>query len=259
MVTEEAMVEAAWLGAILSLAVAFFTLLFFTRNIILAALCLASIASIVIITLGIMPIVGWRFGFLEAMCMVFVVGFSVDFVAHLATAYDESHLRLRELRTTQALASMGVSIFWGTATTIAASFFLVFCVMVPFSKTGIFLMWNQLVSFTFAVLPFSASLMLLGPSGERGRLRLPEFCRPKGSPTATTENSASMPQEVFVVGSPRQPAADSNPTVTGYPVADPGFPVADPEKLGDKSDPAYALKPGDKCDPATAQLWLTGH
>jgi hypothetical protein len=177
MVTEEAMVQAAWVGAIISLVVAWVCVVAFTGNIILSAICLVSICGIVIVTLGIMPILGWRFGFMEAMCMVFVVGFSVDFVAHLAISYHESTMGTREMRSTQALAEMGVSIFWGMATTVAAGFFLIFCVMIPFSKMGIFLMWNQVVSFVFAVVPFAAALMLFGPVGRQGQLQVPQWCK----------------------------------------------------------------------------------
>lgn len=165
MVTEEAMVTAAWTGALLSLGVACVTLLAFTLSFALTALCAAAIASIVVITMGMMPILGWEFGFLEAMCMVFVVGFSVDFVAHCAVAYQESAHKSRRAKATVAVATVGISVFWGMLTTCAAAFFLLFCVMVPFSKMGIFLIWNQLVSFTFAVFPFLAALMVLGPRG----------------------------------------------------------------------------------------------
>jgi len=179
MVTEEAMLVAATSGAALSLAVACVTLFVFTRNCVLVMYCLVSIASVVVVTMGLLPILNWHFGFLEAMSMVFVVGFSVDFIAHVAISYQESVFNNRAAKTTEALATVGISVAWAAGTTIAAAVFLVFCVMVPFSKMGVFIIWNQLVSFVFAVLPFAAALTAFGPVREQGIIPLPRSCLAK--------------------------------------------------------------------------------
>jgi len=188
MVTEEAMVTAAWQGILASLGVAAVTLLVFTRSPMLSVMCILSVASIVTITMGIMPALGWRMGFLEAMCTVFVVGFSVDFSAHCAVAFQESAQEQRRTKVAEAIGVLGASLFWGMITTVAAAVFLLFCVMVPFSKMGVFLMWNQFVSFGVAVCFFAAALMVAGPLG-RGRERA------RADPDRT-EESGRVPTDV---------------------------------------------------------------
>merc|ERR1739848_759111 len=103
--------------------------------------------------------------------MVFVVGFSVDFVAHVAMAYQECSMADRTLKATHALSTIGVSVFWGMGTTVGAAMFLIFCVMVPFSKVGLFLIWDQVISFLVAVVLFPAALMLMGPTQRYCELR----------------------------------------------------------------------------------------
>ncbi len=81
-----------------------------------AALLLSALSTVVIMCI-IVSCVGFvtlafeqSFGFMEAICVTICVGFSIDFVAHLAIAYMESPGDTRYARTRKALADLGVSI-----------------------------------------------------------------------------------------------------------------------------------------------------
>ena len=55
--------------------------------------------------------VGWQFGTLEGICVTICVGFSCDFIIHIAVAYNEAPPDMsRYDRTRKALGEMGVSV-----------------------------------------------------------------------------------------------------------------------------------------------------
>ena len=109
------------------------------------------------------------FGFNEAICVTICVGFSIDFVAHVAIAYIESPATdSRYARTRKALSDLGVSITGACITTFGASFFLFFSPMTPMKKIGQFICFDIAFALLIAVTLFSALLVLVGPVQEKG-------------------------------------------------------------------------------------------
>lgn len=66
----------------------------------------------------------WQLGVSESIAMVIIIGFSVDYVVHLATHYVHSTELTRFDRSTDSVAAMGVSIFSGAITTLGSGVFL---------------------------------------------------------------------------------------------------------------------------------------
>ena len=60
-----------------------------TYNVVIAVYAVAYIGLIVLSTIAIMEICGWGLGVIEAIAMVMIIGFSVDYVVHLANHYVE--------------------------------------------------------------------------------------------------------------------------------------------------------------------------
>ena len=107
---------------------------------------------------------GWQVGFIEACMINLVAGFSVDFVAHLAIAYNHAPADGgRRARTQQALGELGVSIAAGGFSTILASLFLAAAPLIPFSKLGGFMIANIFFSALTAMVVLPASLATVGP------------------------------------------------------------------------------------------------
>eukprot|EP00452_MALV-II_sp_L67-6_P000005 gene5-49_t len=71
-----------------------------------------------------MVIAGWELGVPESIAVVIVIGFSVDYVVHLAAHYVHSPFNSREERATESVTAMGVSIFSGAITTMGSGVFL---------------------------------------------------------------------------------------------------------------------------------------
>eukprot|EP00452_MALV-II_sp_L67-6_P000358 gene358-biopygen26 len=71
-----------------------------------------------------MVIAGWELGVPESIAVVIVIGFSVDYVVHLAAHYVHSPFNGREERATESVTAMGVSTFSGAITTMGSGVFL---------------------------------------------------------------------------------------------------------------------------------------
>ena len=121
------------------------------------------ILVVILGSVGLMVVYGWRYGFIEGVCVTTVVGFSVDFVAHVSIAYVESSASDRRARTAQALSELGISVMSGALSTVLACFFLTRATMYPFIKLGVFMMSNMALSaiITLVVL-LDATSMLAG-------------------------------------------------------------------------------------------------
>ena len=76
--------------------------------------------------LAVISIAGWQFGTTESISIVLIIGFSVDYVVHLANAYLECKAENREERLSFSLLTMGVSVGSGAITTFVAGLFLLF-------------------------------------------------------------------------------------------------------------------------------------
>ena len=86
--------------------------------------------------LMVMELMGWKFGVSESVAIVIVIGFSVDYVVHLANAFLESNGGIRSERTQFALLTMGISVTSGAVTTFLAGIFLSFPEIIFFYKMG---------------------------------------------------------------------------------------------------------------------------
>lgn len=68
----------------------FIILLVATGNVVQAAVSLICVAVVIVTILSIEYILGWEIGVSESLCMVILIGFSVDYVVHLSSDYIHS-------------------------------------------------------------------------------------------------------------------------------------------------------------------------
>jgi predicted RND superfamily exporter protein len=112
--------------------------------------------------------IGWTLGSIESILIALLAGFSVDYVVHLAHAYEiakgDTYARL-----TKAFSDMGISVLNGMITSVAASIPLFFCQLQFFSKFGTFLCLTIAFSWIFANFGFMSVLAQLKiPLREKG-------------------------------------------------------------------------------------------
>eukprot|EP01083_Nonionella_stella_P069779 186219_1 len=168
---KRAFISSAIQGVLIAMPLAFVILLISTRNWIISVFAVFDIIGIMLCELGLMAVLDWEFGISEAISTVMIIGFSVDYVVHLANAYLEAHdANTRAERLRFALLTMGISVVSGAITTFSAGFFLIFPVIVFFSKMGVLMMSTIAFSILFAMFFFTSLLAQFGPEYDTGKL-----------------------------------------------------------------------------------------
>jgi predicted RND superfamily exporter protein len=91
-------VTTAVQASVLGICIAFAVLLFSTRVLHIAFFASLSIASVMVSVTGTMVMLGWNLGSIESILIGIIAGFSVDYVVHLAHAYEiaegDTHARI---------------------------------------------------------------------------------------------------------------------------------------------------------------------
>eukprot|EP00483_Globobulimina_turgida_P012997 UN13021 len=154
----------------MAMALAFMILILATRNWLISLFAVLDIVGIMLCELAIMVSQGWQFGVTEAIAIVIIIGFSVDYVVHLANAYLESKAETRNERLSFALLTMGISVVSGALTTFAAGVCLIFPSIIFFRKMGILMVTTVSVSIIWAMFFFTSIIALCGPQYSTGDL-----------------------------------------------------------------------------------------
>merc|ERR1712119_224131 len=102
-----------------------------------------SITCVLLSVVGTMVILGWTLGSIESTLVGIIAGFSVDYVVHLAHAYEiasgDTCSRLSE-----AFSDLGISVLNGMITSVVASVPLFFCQLRIFANFGFMAVLAQL-------------------------------------------------------------------------------------------------------------------
>lgn len=170
MITQKALINNMFLGIGVVLAVSLFSLSISTGNIIVSILSLVSIGGILTNVLALIFFYGWSLGITESIGVVISIGFSFDYVAHIANAYVESHATNRTERTRDALTDLGVSVLAGAISTLLAGGMLFFATIIFFLKFGIFVFMTVALSLVWGLVFFPCLLLAFGPVNKTGEL-----------------------------------------------------------------------------------------
>ena len=161
-------VRSAIQSSVLGVAIAFVVLLVSTRVFHIALFASLSIISVLVSVVGTMVMMGWYLGSIESILIGIIAGFSVDYVVHLAHAYEIAKGDTYE-RITEAFGDLGISVFNGMITSVVASIPLFFCQLQFFAKFGTFLCLTIAFSWIFANFGFMSLLAQLKiPLKEKG-------------------------------------------------------------------------------------------
>lgn len=153
-------VQTAIQSSILGVCIAFIVLLVSTRVFHIALFASLSITCVLISVVGTMVMLGWYLGSIESILIGIIAGFSVDYVVHLAHAYEIASGDTYE-RITEAFGDLGISVFNGMITSVVASIPLFFCQLQFFAKFGTFLCLTIAFSWIFANFGFMSLLAQL--------------------------------------------------------------------------------------------------
>lgn len=106
---------------------------------------------------------GWDVDFLGSICLIIVIGLSVDYTVHLCHSYTHCASVDRIERVRIAVVDMGVSIVSGAMTTFLASVFLLLCSMTFFKQFGVFMCLTVCYSLVFSIFFFMPLTLEIGP------------------------------------------------------------------------------------------------
>jgi len=124
MESERAFFVNAINGMLISVAFASGVILFATGNWIITLYAVHCVGFICAAEMALQHLNGYEMGVSESIGTIMVIGFSVDYVVHLAAHYVHSAALTRFPRTTESVGEMGISIFSGAMTTIGCGSFL---------------------------------------------------------------------------------------------------------------------------------------
>jgi len=168
------LVSGLFTGFAIAGPIAFLVLLLSTRNIIMAFYAVISVASIVVSVLGFCKsAMDYDLGIGEAIAGVIVIGYSVDYVVHLAHIYCEAAehgLETRDDRSAFAIKNMGSTVFAGAITTAGSGMFMFLCVLTFFFKMALLICMTIFFSFMFSLFFFMALVFMIGPQSTFGNL-----------------------------------------------------------------------------------------
>jgi len=163
MVLQELYVRMSSIGVVIGISIAFVVLVLSTRNLLAASISVLSIACALVTVVGITVAMGWELGASEAICLMTLTGFAVDYVVHLSHSYMESTSHSPLERTHDALRDMGISVFWGMLTSFVAALALASCQLQFLSKFGYFFLLTITFAYLWAVLFLMPLLATVGP------------------------------------------------------------------------------------------------
>lgn len=188
-ITASSLLQNVYRGFQITFPMVFVVLLLATRNWLISVLCTCTIAGILssVLGIGVRAIMGWSLGSAESIAAVIVVGFSCDYVVHLATAYSASQSNKREERMQESVSQLGVTVLAGALTTCFSGCFLALCVLTFFVKFAFLVCWTIVCSFFWATLFFPAVMFVMGPQTHHNEIAFWRLFRSRNKKTSSVK------------------------------------------------------------------------
>eukprot|EP00930_Biecheleria_cincta_P052441 TRINITY_DN3768_c1_g1_i2.p1 TRINITY_DN3768_c1_g1~~TRINITY_DN3768_c1_g1_i2.p1 ORF type:complete len:1305 (+),score=119.87 TRINITY_DN3768_c1_g1_i2:214-3915(+) len=175
---ERQLVDSTLLCALASVLFATGVVFWFLADVLLGLLLMVTVVCIIVALAALMfTVYGWEFGAIEAISLIIVIGFSVDYALHVAEFYNQSSESTRYLRVQDALRRTGGALLGAAATTLLACPPILFCSIHMFVQFGMTLIANMILALIFSVLFFAALLVAAGPKPSNGGSGSCDLCR----------------------------------------------------------------------------------
>ncbi|XP_062604597.1 uncharacterized protein LOC134266358 [Saccostrea cucullata] len=172
---QEMLSDSAIQGIIIGLSLALLVLILTTMNFIIGFLAWIVILLVTVCVVGSIPLQSLKLGMVESINLCMVVGLAVDYVVHLAEAYNMSPFEKRQDKTPDMLGKMGFSVISGALTTFGASVFMIGAQIQFIYEFGKFVMITASMSLLFSLFVFTSLMLNFGPEGDTGSIKA--LCR----------------------------------------------------------------------------------
>lgn len=154
---------SAIIGAVTGSVLAFLVILVATQQLIIALAAFVSIACILSTVLACMQLAGYELGTITSICITILAGFAVDYVVHLAHAFNHSTKPSRDEKVQEAFEVIGVSVLSGMTTSVLAAAVLLTCSLQFFAKFGFFLIVTVVAAWIWGNCFFMSIMRMIGP------------------------------------------------------------------------------------------------
>lgn len=124
---------------------------------------ISSIAIAIVSVLYVIVTRNWRLGISESICLIIILGLSIDYTVHLGNEFVYSQHRHRKYKMKQAYKNIGVSIFGGAVATFGAGAFLYGAELMLYEKFAIIICSTIVISFIVSMIFFGAMMHIFGP------------------------------------------------------------------------------------------------
>ena len=119
--------------------------------------------------MAIMVMQGLQLGIAECVAITIIIGFSIDYVVHMAVHYVHCTALSRFDKSTDSVSAMGVSIFSGAVAKISVGVFVIVffysstITIIVFKKFAIIITTTVIFSISYALVYFLALMHTIGP------------------------------------------------------------------------------------------------
>lgn len=167
--------EQSYQGAIIATVFSFITLLFATQNVVIAVMTILCLYSIFVTILAILTFANWPLGIAEIMCMVIVMGLSVDNTVHMAHDYQNAPQIDRGGKMKQAYLQKGKTLTSTSLAILLSACFLFGAQITIFYNYAVAIIGTIIISYVMSMVFFGSLCHLMGPSSGVGDMcgRLP--------------------------------------------------------------------------------------
>merc|ERR1712066_801564 len=147
--------------------------------------------------LAMMRLASYELGTITSICITILAGFAVDYVVHLAHAYNHSSAENRAAKFQEAFDVIGVSVLSGMVTSVLAAMVLLTCSLQFFAKFGFFLIFTVIWAWLWGNCFFMCLMRLVGPEKKtHWFLQLPHSVIHNGLPCRKISATDPEPEDI---------------------------------------------------------------
>ncbi|KRX18057.1 Protein dispatched -like protein 1 [Trichinella nelsoni] len=177
---------------ILSILIAFIVAVCVTRTVVLSFLSILSISAVILDTIAVLVLLGWRLNVVESTIIILTIGLSFDYTLHYAVAYKFASLGSRDDKVMTVLKYIGVPVTLSALTTLLAGLAMLPSNVMAYTQIGFFMILMSLISWLNSSLCYLSLLAVWGPQSTSSKPSPPTATSVQVFETFCNEQSEKM-------------------------------------------------------------------
>eukprot|EP00090_Calanus_glacialis_P004843 TRINITY_DN13625_c0_g1_i1.p1 TRINITY_DN13625_c0_g1~~TRINITY_DN13625_c0_g1_i1.p1 ORF type:complete len:1432 (+),score=169.81 TRINITY_DN13625_c0_g1_i1:127-4296(+) len=172
---QKSLQEGTFVAIAVAMVISFLVLFLSTQNVMLSVFAITTVFSIIIVTVAVLVVLGWKLNILESVVITLAIGLSVDFTLHYGIMYKLSGETDRDKSVTFSVATMASPVSMAAFTTFCAGICLLPTRVLAYIQIGTFIIVLMTTSWAFSTFFFQSMLRSWGPTNSVNfKLPLPQ-------------------------------------------------------------------------------------